>query len=69
MTDRIRHSHDCHMAWMRRLYDGRGKEDECLPGCPQYKSTAIAKRDDYDDDLLIDMDKEIFEWIKQIPGP
>ena len=51
---------------MRRLYDGRGKEDECVPECPQYSPTYI-KNVDYDDDLLIDLDKEMFEWIKQIP--
>lgn len=69
MTKRFEHSFDCHSAWMQRLYQGRGKENQCTEDCPHFipqkppliKKTTEDKK--HKDELLIDYENEVFGWI------
>lgn len=66
---RYEHSYTCHLAWMRRLDMGRGKDDRCTEDCPHYKPNPppmIRKpttQTKSKQELQVDYDNEVFGWI------
>lgn len=66
-TKRYEHSYTCHLAWMRRLDLGRGKDDRCTVDCPHYiptKPPLIRKpKSESENKLQVDYENEVFGWI------
>lgn len=59
----ITHSRDCHMAWMQRLWAKNGQDSTCTPDCPHYAPKHEPEQLQFTDDLLVDIENEIFEFL------